>query len=223
METSEEKSGSRREFFIAILIAIVSLTTALAAWRTSTVNSSAGDATRQGLIDSLKMQAVLTENERRAYELGGYARNYELAVAETDALKAGGDEYAALAANREDFLLTSLALPAAELINDPAYTLPNGTFDIQKYLADINAADETLVTLDPQGQFTLAESYQSEVRWLTIGAVLMAFSLFWLALAEVNKSKLNNVILIFGISIYAFGLMFFIFVELIFATLRWLS
>ena len=48
----------RLDFVIAVLIALVSLTTALAAWRTSVVGSSAADASRQGIIDAIKDSAA---------------------------------------------------------------------------------------------------------------------------------------------------------------------
>ena len=55
--------------FIAIVIALVSVTTAFAAWRASMVSSEAGDAIRQGLIDAVKKQAA--ENEEWRNRMGG--------------------------------------------------------------------------------------------------------------------------------------------------------
>ncbi|MDQ3004752.1 MAG: hypothetical protein M3R47_05140 [Chloroflexota bacterium] len=48
---------SRFEVINAILIAVVSLTTAFAVWRTNVVGSNADDENRQGLIDAVKKQA----------------------------------------------------------------------------------------------------------------------------------------------------------------------
>ena len=48
---------SRFEVVNAILIAVVSLTTAFAVWRTNVVGSNADDENRQGLIDAVKKQA----------------------------------------------------------------------------------------------------------------------------------------------------------------------
>ena len=44
--------SERLDIVIAVLIALVSLTVSLAAWRTNVVGSNASDANRQGLIDA---------------------------------------------------------------------------------------------------------------------------------------------------------------------------
>ena len=64
----------RLDIIIAIVIAVVSVTTAFAAWRASMVSSAAGDAIRQGLIDALKKQASTNEGWRKMYEEAGYAQ-----------------------------------------------------------------------------------------------------------------------------------------------------
>ena len=56
--------SSRLDVFIAIVIALVSVTTAFAAWRASVFSSAAGDAIRQGLIDAVKKQAAENEDWR---------------------------------------------------------------------------------------------------------------------------------------------------------------
>ena len=93
---ADEKTKSNRlELVIAFLIAIVSLTTALAAWRTNAVGSKAGDATRQGLIDAVKKQATTNEDWRRLYEEAGYAQSYAVTLAGVEAMEASGDPVAA--------------------------------------------------------------------------------------------------------------------------------
>ena len=83
---------ARMDVVIAILIALVSLTTALAAWRTNTVGSSAADANRQGLIDALKKGAAQNEDWRKVYEEAGYASSFALESAAADAMDASKDK-----------------------------------------------------------------------------------------------------------------------------------
>ena len=71
----------RLDIFIAIVIAIVSATTAFAAWRASMVSSAAGDAIRQGLIDAVKQQAATSEDWRKLYEEAGHAQTYAVTLA----------------------------------------------------------------------------------------------------------------------------------------------
>ena len=78
---------ARLDMVIAILIALVSLTTALAAWRTNIVGSSAAGANRQGLLDALKKGAAQNENWRKLYEEAGYASTFAIENAAADAME----------------------------------------------------------------------------------------------------------------------------------------
>lgn len=82
---------SRFETINAILIAVVSLTTAFAVWRTNVVGSNAADESRQGLIDTVKKQAIENENFRKMYEEAGFAYQFAVKQAEAQALEASGD------------------------------------------------------------------------------------------------------------------------------------
>jgi hypothetical protein len=218
----EEKTKSNRlELVIAMLIAIVSLTTALAAWRTNAVGSKAGDATRQGLIDAVKKQATTNEDWRKLYEEAGYSQSYAVTLAGIEALEASGDGVAAVqAANLRKYLLPGIIQLTDPLGTDSQYKLENGTYDLEKRFADIQAAAPDLLALDPQASFKLAEKYSSEQRWLMLGTVLLALSLFWLALSEVGGSRLRIGTLAIGVVIYLFGLAWFFFVEVLFIALR---
>src|SRR5512140_3186327 len=82
------------ETVIAFLIAIVSTTLALAAWRANLVSSSAGDAGRRGLIETLKKQTASNEDWRTTSQGAGYAENYAVYQAELQALEASNDPVA---------------------------------------------------------------------------------------------------------------------------------
>src|SRR6185503_4241674 len=83
---------ARMDVMIAILIALVSLTTALAAWRTNVVGSSAADANRQGLSDALKKGAAQNEDWRKVYEEARYASQFAIETAAADAMDASKDK-----------------------------------------------------------------------------------------------------------------------------------
>jgi hypothetical protein len=218
----EEKTSSNRlELAIAILIAIVSLTTAVAAWRTNVVGSKAGDAARLGLIDAVKKQATTNEDWRRLYEQAGYAQSYAVTLAGVEAMEASGDPVAASqAVNLRDFLLMGIIQLADPLATDPKYQLDDGTYDLEQYFADIQAEAPDLLALDPQASFRLSEQYSSEQRWLMLGTVLLALSLFWLALSQVGGSRLRLGTLGIGVIIFVIGLAWFFFVEVLFFFLR---
>jgi hypothetical protein len=221
MDESAMHNSSRLDLLIAFLIAIVSTTFALAAWRISLVSSNAGDANRQGILDAIKNQAFTNENWRLTYEEAGYAENYSVYLAEVKALESSGNTAATgQAANLRQYLLPNLQLLAAPLASDPSYQNPDGTYDLQKRFDALQASSPDLASLDPQAAFQLAGRYYAEQRWLTAAIVLLAISLFWLALAEIGKKTLRLTTLIIGAGVYGVGLLAIAIIEALFIFLR---
>jgi hypothetical protein len=221
MTKSSLFDSPRLEIIIAIFIAIVSVTFALAAWRLSMVASSAGDATRQGLLDTVKKQASTNESWRKTYEEANYAENYAAYLAEVNALETASDPASvAQASNLRKYLLPNLQLLAAPLASEDIYQKADGTYDLQKRFDMLQAESPDLSGLDPQASFLLAGRYYAEQRWLIVASVLLAISLFWLALAEISGEKLRLTILIIGAGVYALGLAALIVIEVVFIILR---
>ena len=207
---------ARMDVVIAVLIALVSLTTALAAWRTSIVGSSAAEANRQGLLDTLKKGVAQNELWRQVYEEAGYAATFVIESAAADAMDASEDPSLNAAAKYiRQYLLPSLQLPSEPLGTQKKYMKSDGTFDLDKRFVDLEAEGSDSVSLDPLASFELADRYTSEQRWLTVGTGLMAISLFWLTLAEVISGPRRTTNLTLGIGIYILGLLFFIIVEVV--------
>jgi hypothetical protein len=107
-----------------------------------------------------------------------------------------------------------------QMVSDPLgtqekYLNPDGTFDLEKRFADLEAESPDLAALDPQASFELAERYSSEQRWLTVGTVLLVISLFWFGIAELTKERARFLNLVIGLGIYLFGVVFLVIVELV--------
>ena len=206
---------SRFEIINAILIAVVSLTTAFAVWRTNLVGSNADDENRQGLIDAVKKQAFGNEHHRKVYEEAGFAYQFAVKQAEALALEASDDPAAQeRAANIQQYLLPNMQLLAQPLATDEKYQNADGTYDLQTRLADMQNAEED--KLDPSISFARADSLFAEQRWLVVGSVLLAVSLFWLALAEVSNGRLRTGGFTIGLAVYLLGILWFVGVELIY-------
>ncbi|MEW6093850.1 MAG: hypothetical protein AB1531_07800 [Chloroflexota bacterium] len=221
MENSPRYNSTRRDFLIAILIAIVSTTFALAAWRTSLVASSAGDADRQGILEAIQKQAFANENWQQVYEEANFAENYAIYLAEVEALEASGDPAAAAqAANLRQYLLPNLQLLAAPLATEPIYENPDGTYDLQRRFEALETGSPDLSNLDPQASFRLAERYYAEQRWLTVAIVLLAISLFWLAIAQISGKRLRLPTLVIGLSVYGLAWVAIVVIEVLFFMLR---
>ena len=207
---------ARMDVAIAVLIALVSLTTALAAWRTNIVGSSAAEANRQGLLDALKQGASQNESWRVVYEEAGYAATFAMESAAVEAMETSEDtSMRAAARNLQQYLLPSLQVLSGSLGTQENYLKSDGTFDLDQRFADHQAEYPDLLALDPAASFELADRYASEQRWLTVGTVLLAISLFWLGLAEILSGRRRAINLTLGIGVYLLGLLFFLIVELV--------
>ena len=207
---------ARLDVIIAVLIALVSLTTALAAWRTNIVGSSAAEANRQGLIDALKKGAAENENWRRLYEEAGYASTFAIESAAADAMETSDDEsLKAASKNVRQYLLPSLQLLSEPLGTQDKYLKSDGTYDLDKRFADLQAESPDLAALSPTTSFALADQYASEQRWLTVGTVLLAISLLWLGLAEILTGRTRALNMTLGVGVYVLGLVFFLVVEVV--------
>jgi len=221
MTKSSLLESPRLEIVIVIFIAIVSVTFALSAWRISMVASSAGDANRRGILDAVKKQAATNEDWRKTYEEANYAESYAAYLAEVQALESSRDPAAAAqAANLRKYLLPNLQQLADPLATESTYEKADGTYDLQKRFNDLEAASPDLTGLKPETSFQLAGRYYGEQRWLTVASVLLAISLFWLALAEISGKRLRLTVMIIGVAIYGLGLAALAVIEIAFVLLR---
>jgi len=210
---------SRFEVINAVLIALVSLTTAFSVWRTNVVGSDAADASRQGLIDAVKNQAYENENYRKAYEEAGFAYQYAVKEAEVNALEdASSAEIRDRGVNIRQYLLPNMQLMGQPLTTDEKYRNADGTYDLEKRLDDMRS--ENTDPVDPSLSFKRADSLFSQQRWLVIGSILLAVSLFWLALAEVSREGLRTIEFVIGLAVYLIGVLWFLGVEVIFFLVR---
>jgi hypothetical protein len=209
------------EIFIAIMIALASTTTALVTWRASMAGSEAGDVIRQGLIDAVKKQAAVNENWRVVYERARYAQTYAVTLAQVEAYEKSGDNAGeAQAAAMRQYLLPNLQLLSEPLGIDKKYLKDDGTYDLDMYFADLQSESPDMTALDPEASFRLSDRYGAEQRWLTVDVVLLAISLFWLALAELNSGHSRVIMLAIGLGIYFFSLAWFGVVEIFFNIIR---
>jgi hypothetical protein len=209
--------GSRRmDILIAVMIAVVSLTASLAAWRTNVVGSNASDANRQGLIDAVKKGAVQNEDWRKVYEEAGFARDLAAASAAVEAMEASGNAgLMSLASTQRQYLLPNMQLMSEPLSTEKHYLKSDGTLDLNQRFADLEAEDPDLASIDPLASFKTADQYSSEQRWLTVGTVLLMISLFWLGMAELTKERTRLVNLVIGSAVYLFGVAFILVIEMI--------
>ena len=220
MDNPQGKSD-RLAIWIAVLTALVSLTTALAAWRTAALGSTAGDLIYQGMLNAVKKQAGANEDWRQAYQEAGYASDYlvflnGLLVRENSTDPATQEQ----AAQLRTYLLPGMKSLATPLGTDPVYFTTGGLLNVQKRFNDLEKQSSDLSSLDPQASFSQSDNYYTEQRWLVVGTILIAVSLFWLGLSQLSHLRPRVLILVLGIIVYGVGLVWCLGVEVIFFFLR---
>ena len=94
----------------------------------------------------------------------------------------------AQAANYEKYLLPNLKLMAEPFTESQNLFKPDGSIDLQARFDQLNSTPE-IKELTPSNFFELAEIASAEQRWLLVGSILMAVSLFWLTLSQVITNR----------------------------------
>ena len=92
--------------------------------------------------------------------------------------------------------------------------------NVQKRFDELEAQSPDLSNLDPLASFSLADTYYAEQRWLVVGTILIAVSLFWLGLSQLSHLRLRILILVLGVIVYGIGLVWSLGVEFVFFILR---
>jgi hypothetical protein len=118
------------------------------------------------------------------------------------------------------YLLPGMESLATPLGTDPSYLTSSGLLDIQKRFDDLEKQSSDLTSLDPKASFSKADTYFSEQRWLVVGTILIAVSLFWLGLSQLSHLRSRVLILALGVIVYGIGLVWCMGVEVIFFFIR---
>lgn len=177
------------ELITAILIALVSFATALTVYLTNTAGSTANGNNHQGMITAIKLEAFSNENWRKTYQDASSAFSYALALENVRVLKSSPDAgERAQAANFEKYLLPNLKQMADPFTGSQKYLKQDGSINLQALFTDLQNTPE-IKGLDPQQYFDLAEIAYAEQRWLLVGSILMAISLFWLTVSQIASNR----------------------------------
>jgi hypothetical protein len=213
------KPGGRRglETVIAIAIALVSVTSAFFIWRVSMLMNNAGDADRLGLIDTIKAEAALAEDERYLYQEANFAVKYDIYQAESAFLiskaprmKAAGDNAGNAAALAEARWLKTASKGLenfSPLTKNQTYRTDTGAFDLEKRLKDLQAENPDLRDLAPDKDFARADKLYLESRMLVLTLLVFGLSLLFYTLAQITKNRSRSVFSILGLGAYVLALL----------------
>ncbi len=211
-EAGRPRAG-RLDVVIAVLLAVVAVTAAFAAWRTSVVGSNVAGTNRSGMLEISQLQTMHQIDQSAAYGEAASAAEAAMRAASADALvDSGSATLSATGRGLREYLLPALVQQGGPFATGDLRTAA-GTFDVDARVAAIAAQDAGYAALDPPATFALADDYADEKRWLTVLSVVLAISLFWLGLAEITAGRWRVVNLVAGVGIYLAGIGAFLLVE----------
>lgn len=177
------------ELVSAVLIAVVSFVTALTVYLTNNAGSTANSNNHLGMITAIKLEAFSNENWRKTYQEASSAFSYTLALEETNALKGSSDAGSrAQAANYEKYLLPNLLQLGQPFAGSSLFFKPDGSINLQARFDELQNTPE-IKALRPAQYFSLAEIAYAQQRWLLVGSILLAISLFWLTVSQIAANQ----------------------------------
>jgi hypothetical protein len=202
MDEAASTRRGRLEVAIAVLIALVAMTTALSAWRTSNVGSAASDQMRAGIFATLKLETTHSIDQKSAYDQADYATQAALERAAAAAMASSGrPALRQEAGNVLTYLVGGLEKLGGPFVAQAAAT-PAAPLDVESEVARAMQSDTAVASLDPDGAFGLSTQYNDEKRLLTLISVVLAISLFWLGMAEVTRGRWRWTNVIVGTTIW---------------------
>jgi hypothetical protein len=202
MEDETNEQSSRFETIIAILIAIVTVTGAIVAWRASVAADGAGDADYAGLRALVSAERTRALNYVNAYEdytaFTGYKRYQDLAdQIEKDLERLPTDDPQKAALETELSNVSDLARASRTLI-EGRFVNRTGQYDLQRQLGEMWATEAKQKDLDPDPQFAEAEQLRSKTNWLLASVMVLGVGLVFYTLVESAASRLKYALAALG-------------------------
>jgi hypothetical protein len=221
--TKADKASDRFQTVVAFLIAAVSITGAILAFRITVAAGDAADADVAGIVSSVNRHQAQVASQADLYrDLRAYleVRIHDLL---SDAFIAERDRHPDLDPIQDDlwdagWTETYVAESYLDQIPlNPEYLRSDGSYDVQAYL-DIQGADWALeADLNQAGHFQEADRLRSKVQWLMACALVLTLTLFFYTLAEVISHGVKYVLVVVGTCLFSIGILSALIIELVVA------
>lgn len=186
--------------FTAVMIAIVTVASALVTWRASVATQQAGDADFSGLVATVNAGEARTLNTITVMEhyeaFLSYTRYNEIGNHLNEALKSETDNADELEQQKSDSW--GIAYGLQSTFFDSGYLLPDGTYDIQRELDEAWA--EAQGKRDTRSDLHEAEADALRFKANLLVGILIIFGLsFWFfTLAQIMEHKLKYLLALAG-------------------------
>ncbi|MEO0563340.1 MAG: hypothetical protein AAF125_14625 [Chloroflexota bacterium] len=167
------------QIFMAVCIAVVSVTSALIAWRAAVLSQAASNADFAGTVTVIRREEALTNALT-----GAYAR-YR-AYSDFTANRVIADQLAATADAESDVerLGAENVAQNNRFFLDTSYLAEDGTYDLQADIASDVANANLRTSLDPMTFDQQAGDLRERVRWLRLDFIVLSGALLCFTVAE---------------------------------------
>lgn len=214
MDSKAERS-QRLETVVAILIAVVTVIGALAAWRSSVADDGAGDADFAGLRASVRAEETRALNYVNAYENYGSYANYrrysEMSnLLEADQANAPEQEKSELERQRTDD--NDLSISNQRLFPNK-FLDRDGSYNVKRQMGEMWADAAKENDLNPDPQFAEADQLRQKANLLLAAVTILAIALVFYTLVESFGDRMKYVMVALGSLCMVAGTVFALFIE----------
>ena len=192
---------SRFEVFSSFMIALVTIVSAVTAWRANIANTQAGDADFDGIAASIRAQDAKLANGIEAFEhfqaYTSYYRYNELGKI----LDNEGDPLH----ERQKSDLWGVALGLQYSFFSPKYLDKTGDYDLRRELDELWADASQSQDLYPEPHFEAADLFRDKGSILTGTLIIFASAFFLLTVGQAVKSRIRYLFALAGVVVFGIG------------------
>ncbi len=203
---------NRFEIFSAFMIAVVTILSALTAWRANVADGIAGNADFEGVTSSILSQEARIVNGIHAYEhyraYTSYYRYNELG----NIMYNEGDN----ALLQDQSGLWGVALGLQYSFFPPRYVNRDGSYDVQRELDELWADQAQQTDLNPTPHFQRADGYRDKSIAITAVLIVFATAFFLFTAGQAIRNRLKYLFALGGILVTLAGAAIVILIEFAF-------
>lgn len=186
--------------FTASMIAIVTVVSALVAWRASVAASDAGSADFRGLVATVNAEEAWVLSTIKVTEhyqaFLSYTRYNELGYKIYDALQANPADADALTQQKSDSW--GIAYGLQSIFFPSRYLRPDGTYDSQREMDELLADEQRARDTRSETHFTEADGLRAKANLLVQMLILLGISFWFFTLAQIVDHKIKYLFATFG-------------------------
>ena len=203
--------------FTASMIAVVTVISALVAWRAALASQDSGEADFRGLVATVNAEEAWVLSEIKVAEhyqaFLSYTRYNELGNKIYDALQAEPVDASELEQQKSDswgiaFGLQSLFFPSR-------YLLPDGTYDSQREMDELLADEQRARDTRAETHFEEGDNLRRKANLLVDMLILLGVSFWFFTLAQIIEHKAKILFAFAGGFLLAVGSFAALIIELV--------